>query len=781
MKAQRTLLVTMALLAVLSGTLCASGRVADTAADDAAGAPTLTKLRQTAARVAELGDDVDWMGPTAPPWVTSRERFDPPPSWTVYVIPGVPGYEWRHGCTPTAIGMIMGYYDGQGHGNLMPGDASTQTEAINQAIASQRSELNPANYEDYCLPMDSHGGTILPDLSEDPPGDEHTNDCIADFIGTSWSVRDMAYGWTRTSYLEDAVPEYIESRYPDYDAFAEFVHIQFGTLSWEFFKAEMDAGRPMQMSVDTDGDGSSDHSVATIGYAQNAAGDSMYYGCLDTWGPASDVRWCEFAQMEEGQGFGVRRATLITLDRSLIVDAGGGEEYTTIQDAIDAAPDGRMIKVMPGTYTGIGNIDIDPGDKSLHIMAMNTRGDVIIDCENAGHAFYFNSSQDTTTVIEGFTIRNGLATYGGAVECFWTCSPKLVDLTIEYCQATTDGGAIACRANSNPIIRNCSIYQCASAGRGGGMFCGASSPIVSETTIAECSSGGEGGGMYCFSTSSPVVTNTVIANSIAGAGIAVDGTATPTVDHCCVFGNAGGDAVPAGGDNLFDDPLFCPSALTLYDDSPCLPANNAWGEQIGTYGAGGCGTPVNGIFYAVATGANEVTLRWDLDFIDGIDGLIIKRALNEDGPYEPVTRDPLAFITPGVHVDETVWPETTFWYRLNALMWDGTEDICGQGEVTVSTAGTLAVHFARPTPTPFTESTTLAFEIPRGAERTRITVFDAAGRCVRTLVDEEVGGGRWNVVWNGRDDTGAKVAAGVYFVRFECDEVRRGRKLVLVR
>ncbi len=143
-------------------------------------------------------------------------------------------------------------------------------------------------------------------------------------------------------------------------------------------------------------------------------------------------------------------------------------------------------------------------------------------------------------------------------------------------------------------------------------------------------------------------------------------------------------------------------------------ANNAWGEQVGAFGAGGCGTPVNGIFYAVATGANEVTLRWDLEFIDGIDGLIVKRALSEDGPYEPVTRYPLAFMTPGVHVDETVWPETTFWYRLNALMWDGTEDICGQGVVTVSTAGTLAIHFARPTPSPFTESTTLGLEIPHG-------------------------------------------------------------------
>ncbi len=781
MKTRRALLVTIAMLAVLFSAPPAPAHAAGARAAAAPDAPTLAGLRQTAALVAELGDDIDWMGPAAPPWVTSRERFDPPPSWTVYVIPSVPGYEWRHGCTPTSIGMIMGYYDGLGYDDLIPGDASTQTEDVSQTIASQRSELDPANYEDYCLPIDSHGGIILPDLSEDPVGDEHEDDCIADFIGTSWSVRDLAYGWTQTDYLIDAVPEYIESRYPDFDAFAEFLHIQFGTLDWDTFRAEMDAGRPMQMSVDTDGDDGSDHSVTAVGYAQNVAGDSLYYGCLDTWGPASEVRWCEFEAMEEGQEWGVRRATRITLDRSLIVDAGGGGQYTTIQDAIDASPDGRMIKVMPGTYTGTGNLDIDPGNKSLHIMAMNTRGDVIIDCESAGHAFYFNSSQDTTTVIEGFTIQNGLSAYGGAIECLWTCSPKLVDLTIESCQATTDGGAIACRANSSPIIRNCCIRECESAGRGGGVFCGASSPAVCGTTVAECSSGGEGGGIYCFSTSSPTITNTIIAGSVAGAGIATDGTATPTVNHSCIYGNAGGDAVPAGGDNLFEDPLFCPGELTLYDDSPCLAASNVWGERIGAFGAGGCGTPVNGIFYASVTGPTEVTLRWDLATLDGIDRLLVKRALAEDGPYEPVTREPLAPITPGVYVDNTVWSETTFWYRLNALMWDGTEDICGQGVVNAATAGTLAIHLWRPMPSPFTGSTTLTFEIPHGVDRTRVSVYDAAGRRVRTIVDGPLDGGRRDIVWNGRDDTGSAVAAGVYFVRLECDQIRRGRKLVLIR
>ncbi len=92
------------------------------------------------------------------------------------VIDGVPGYEWRHGCGPTAIGMVIGYHDTHGFDALIPGDASTQTSEVDQAIASERSPGDPGHYEDYSLPYDDEGTGLLADRSEDPPGDEHPDD-----------------------------------------------------------------------------------------------------------------------------------------------------------------------------------------------------------------------------------------------------------------------------------------------------------------------------------------------------------------------------------------------------------------------------------------------------------------------------------------------------------------------------------------------------------------------------------------------------------------------------
>ncbi len=105
-------------------------------------------------------------GPVPPPGVAPKLRLPPPPGVRETVISGVPGYEWRHGCAPTAVGMTLGYYDGQGYDDLIPGSAATQTEEVNQAIASERTETDPGHYEDYSEPIDDWETGVLPDRSE---------------------------------------------------------------------------------------------------------------------------------------------------------------------------------------------------------------------------------------------------------------------------------------------------------------------------------------------------------------------------------------------------------------------------------------------------------------------------------------------------------------------------------------------------------------------------------------------------------------------------------------
>ena len=53
-------------------------------------------------------------GPEPPAGVKPAEKDDRPLKITDNQLSGVPGYAWRHGCGPTAVGMVVGYYDGNG-------------------------------------------------------------------------------------------------------------------------------------------------------------------------------------------------------------------------------------------------------------------------------------------------------------------------------------------------------------------------------------------------------------------------------------------------------------------------------------------------------------------------------------------------------------------------------------------------------------------------------------------------------------------------------------------
>ena len=63
------------------------------------------------------------------------------------------------------------------------------------------------------------------------------------------------------------------------------------------------------------------------------------------------------------------------------------------------------------------------------------------------------------------------------------------------------------------------------------------------------------------------------------------------------------------------------------------------------------------------------------------------------------------------------------------------------------------------------------------AERCEVAIHDLAGRRVRTLFVGTIGPGERRFAWNGADERGAAVGAGVYFVRL----VREGAPAVTMR
>jgi len=242
-------------------------------------------------------------GPTPPPNVVKQKSSGIDSTFAAggatQKVLGVPGYEWRHGCGPTAVGMVVGYYDVRGFDNLYDGSAASQTYAVNQGIASQRSSSNPGHYEDYSLPMDDTASQPIADKSQS--GGTHVADSIADYMHTSWSSDGLFYGWSYSDMISPALISYVKSKDSDYTV--NSTEYDFDHMPWNILTNEIDNDRPMIFLVDTNADGYTDHFVTVVGY--RIYNGQNQYGCLDTWAPASEVRWSNFSKMKAGTSWGV--------------------------------------------------------------------------------------------------------------------------------------------------------------------------------------------------------------------------------------------------------------------------------------------------------------------------------------------------------------------------------------------------------------------------------------------------------------------------------------------
>lgn len=83
-------------------------------------------------------------------------------------------------------------------------------------------------------------------------------------------------------------------------------------------------------------------------------------------------------------------------------------------------------------------------------------------------------------------------------------------------------------------------------------------------------------------------------------------------------------------------------------------------------------------------------------------------------------------------------------------------------------------------PNPFTGAAVFSLGLRQAGEAT-LTIHDLAGRRLRTLCRHSREAGNHHLSWNGRDQSGRPVEAGVYYARFESSEGRQIRLLTRIR
>jgi hypothetical protein len=81
-------------------------------------------------------------------------------------------------------------------------------------------------------------------------------------------------------------------------------------------------------------------------------------------------------------------------------------------------------------------------------------------------------------------------------------------------------------------------------------------------------------------------------------------------------------------------------------------------------------------------------------------------------------------------------------------------------------------------PNPFNPTTTIDYQVAQYTN-VSITIFNVLGKEVRNLVNEYKEAGNYQVVWDGRDNDGQRVASGLYFYQMTTIKYRAVKKLMV--
>jgi len=471
------------------------------------------------------------------------------------------------------------------------------------------------------------------------------------------------------------------------------------------------------------------------------------------------------------------------------------QDVSTIQAALDSCSAGDTVLVSPGTY--FENI-VWPITSSICLMSEYGRDTTIINGGGTASVIELNSISDSTTVIKGFTIRNGYSsTNGGGIYCFFS-SPIIINNLIDSNVADVYGGGISCFNNSNPTITGNIIRvnsSGTSAGGGGGIYCDVSSPVI-DSNLFSNNMGYTGGGIYCKYNSSPTITNNEFTNNTgtnSGGAISCSRNSSPIIMDNLMEQNYGGLAGGAIGcyrqsspeirgntilNNETDSILGYGGAIDILKQCSPHIVKNIINNNKGAFGGGincedSCSSVIDsncimnnngdGIYIS---NKSEPSINYNNIFgssyfgVRNIDASVIINAENNwwgdsTGPYHPVTNPLGQGDTVSNYVDYSPW-NTVGIKQLQQVIPDNF---------------VLYQNY----PNPFNPTTYIRFDV-HNSSHIKIIVYDILGKEITTLVDEKLRAGSYEVDWDG-----SGYPSGVYFYRLVTKDYIDVKKMVLLK
>jgi len=238
--------------------------------------------------------------------------------------------------------------------------------------------------------------------------------------------------------------------------------------------------------------------------------------------------------------------------------------YLTIQHAITNAVNGQIVTILPGTYSGSGNVNISTQGKQITVQSEQGPINTIIDCALNGRGFLINQGETMTTVIKGLSVINGKTNaapllYGSGIFVEDNSGVKIMDCFfinnqegciqfgdtevsgpqsgIENCSFISNSKSCIGASKKSFYTESCFFYNNSTTGQLFGNGHVANPAQYYQNCVFKCNEGNIIGVLG----HGKLINNSLFIENSTTQGIIYMGTnwsGTNTIDHCTFYNNS---------------------------------------------------------------------------------------------------------------------------------------------------------------------------------------------------------------------------------------------------